>query len=223
MAPRASSWICATIFLSVVMRAPAADTNTQLVPEMWGYLDISDRARLFFLANLNDNVTQSSRDETVGVHLDIALRPILRRRLRVSDWAREKYLWVRVGYRRNFGGSTRETGILEANSRFALPFGLWAVSRLRTDLRNETGGFSVRPRSRLGFEREFPVGRLTATPYVRAEVLYDSRPSTWDWRYQAGAEIALTRHWRIEPYYAGRQNQHSADINRIGFIVKTFW
>jgi hypothetical protein len=83
------------------------------------------------------------------VHLDIALKPILRRRLRVADWAREKYLWVRVCYRRNFGGRTRETGVLEANSRFALPLGLWSASRLRTDLRNETGGFSVRPRYRL--------------------------------------------------------------------------
>jgi hypothetical protein len=223
MAPGPSRWICSIIFLGIVVRAPAADTNTEFVPEMWAYLDLSDRARLFFLASLNDNVTQSAQDETVGVHFDIALKPLLRRRLRVADWARNKYLWVRVGYRRNFGGSTRETGVLEANSRFPLPLALWAVSRLRTDLRNETGGFSVRPRYRLDVEREVPLGRLTATPYVRAEVLYDSRPSTWDWRYQAGAEIALTRHWRVEPYFARRQNQHSADLNRFGFIVKTFW
>jgi hypothetical protein len=223
MAPGASRWVCATIPLVIVMSALAADTNTQFAPEMWAYLDLSDRARLFFLSSFTDNITEDTRDETVGVHLDLALKPILRRRLRVADWAREKYLWVRVGYRRNSGGSTRETGVLEANSRFALPLGLWSASRLRTDLRNETGGFSVRPRYRLDFERELPVGRITATPYVRAEVLYDSRPSTWDWRYQAGAEIALTRHWRVEPYYSRRQNQHSADINRIGFILKTFW
>lgn len=190
---------------------------------MWAFVDLSDRARLFFLVNLNENVTQSSRDETMGANLDIALKPILRRRLRVEDWARKKYLWVRVGYRRNFGGGTRDTGVLEANSRFALPLGIWAPSRLRTDLRNETGGFSVRSRYRLGFEREVPAGRLTATPYVRAELLYNSRPGTWDWRYQVGAELALSRHWRIEPYYARHQNQHAADINRIGFIVKTYW
>ena len=212
MAPRLWRWVWTTLLLGIVVHTSAADTNTQVAPEMWAYLDLSDRARLFFLSSFTDNITKDARDETVGVHLDIALKPILRRRLRVADWAREKYLWVRVGYRRDFGGSTGETGVLEANSRFALPFGLWAVSRLRADLRNKTGGFSVRPRSRLDFEREFPVGRLTATPYVRAEVLYDSRPSTWDWRYQAGAEIALTRHWRVEPYYSRRQNQHSADI-----------
>jgi hypothetical protein len=190
---------------------------------MWAFVDLSDRARLFFLANLSDNVTQSTRQETIGANLDIAFKPILRRRLRVADWARKKFLWERVGYRRQFGSGTRETGVIEANSRFALPLGMWVVSRLRTDLRNETGGFSVRPRYRMGFERELPVGRLTATPYVRAEVLYDSRPDTWDWRYRAGAELALTRHWRIEPYYERRQNQHSADLNRIGLIVKTYW
>ena len=117
MAPGASRWICATIPLVIVMSALAADTNTQFAPEMWAYLDLSDRARLFFLSSFTDNITEDTRDETVGVHLDLALKPILRRRLRVADWAREKYLWVRVGYRRNFGGSTRETGVLEANSR----------------------------------------------------------------------------------------------------------
>jgi len=223
MAPCLSRWVRATLLLGIVVRTSAADTNTQFATQMSAYLDLSERARLFFLSSFTDNITNEARHETVGVHLDIALKPLVRRRLRVADWARKKYLWVRVGYRRDLGGSTRETGVVEVDNRFALPLGLWAVSRLRTDLRNETGGFSVRPRYRLDFEREFPVGRLTATPYVRAEVLHDSRPSTWDWRYQAGAEIALTRHWRIEPYYARLQNQHSAQINRIGFIVKTFW
>jgi hypothetical protein len=223
MAPYLSRWVRATLLLGIVVRASAADTNTQVAPEMYAYLDLSDRVRLFFLSSFTDNITNDARSETVGVHIDIALKPIIQRRLRVADWARKKYLFVRVGYLRSFGSKTPETGAVEAYSRFPLPLGLMVVSRLRTDLRNETGGFSVRPRYRLHFEREIPVGQLTATPYVRAEVLYDSRPSTWNWRYQAGVEIALTRHWRIEPYYARWQNQHSADINRIGFIVKTFW
>ena len=189
MAPRLSRWVRATLLLGVVVRTSAADTNTQFAPEMWAHLDLSERARLFFLSSFADNITKDARDETVGVHLDIALKPLVRRRLRVADWARKKYLWVRVGYRRDFGGSTRETGVLEVNSRFALPLGLWAATRLRTDLRDERGGFSVRPRYRLHFEREFPVGRLTATPYVRAETLHDSRPGTWDWRYEAGTEM----------------------------------
>jgi hypothetical protein len=220
MAPRLSRCVGVALLLGILARNSTAGTNTQVAPEMFAYLDLSDRARLFFLSSFTNNLTTDARDELLGVHLDFALKPILRRSPHVADWARKKYFWVRLGYRQNFGGSTRETGVLEATSRFDLPLGLWLVSRLGTDLRNETGGFSVRPRYRLNVEREVPVGRLTATPYVRAEVLYDSRPSTWNWRYQAGAE---TRHWRIEPYYSRRQNQHSADVNRIGFIVKTFW
>ncbi len=202
--------------------APAADTNTEVEPEMWAFLDLSDRARLFFLGNFTGNLTQSTANETFGVHLDLALKPILRHRLRVADWARKKYLWMRIGYRESFGGNVRETGLVEATSREPLPRQFWLVNRFRTDLRNEHRGFSARPRYRLGVEREIPLGKLTVMPYVRIEFLYDTLPNAWSRRYEAGAELALTRHWRVEPYYE-RQHSSNADTNRIGFIVKTFW
>jgi hypothetical protein len=220
---RVRAALAATILSLMAVRARAADANTDFASDLWAFVDLSEQTRLFFLASFTDHQTQSTADGTVGVHLDVALKPLLRRRLRVADWARKKYLWVRIGYRQGFHTSARETGLLQATSNFPLPLGILVESRLRTDLRNETGGFSARPRDRLGVQREVPVGRLTATPYVRAEVLYDSRPGTWNYRYQAGVELALTRHWRVEPYYQRRQNQHAADVNRIGFIVKTFW
>jgi hypothetical protein len=220
---RARAALAAAILSVIVVRARAADTNTDIASDMWAFVDLSERTRFFFLGSLTDNLTQATTDETVGVHLDVALKPILRRGLREADWARKKYLWVRIGYRQSFGGATRESGIVEANSRLALPLSVWLVSRLRADLRNQNGGFSARPRSRLGIEHEVGIGRLTVVPYVRAEVLYDTRSGAWSSRYQAGAEVVVTKHWRIEPYYARRENQHSADINRIGFIVKTYW
>ena len=229
MAQGRSRWVraalAAAILSGMAVRALAADANTDVTPAMWAFVDLSDRARLFFLGSLNRNLTQGTTDGTVGVHLDVALKPILRRRLRVADWARKKYLWVRVGYRQSFGSATRESGILEATSRLPLPRSVWMVSRIRTDLRNVNGSFSARPRYRLGMEREIGIGRLTATPYVRAEVLYDTRSSAWSSRYEAGVELALTRHWRIEPYYERRVNRSSgsAAVNQIGFIVKTYW
>jgi len=217
--------LAAMLFFVLAVGARAEDANTDIAADMWAYLDLSEQTRLFFLASLTDHQTQSMADGTVGVHVDIALKPLLRRRLRVADWARKKYLWVRIGYRQGFHTTARETGVLQVTSNFELPLGVVLENRARVDLRNETGGFSARPRYRLDLEREVPVGRLTATPYVRAEVLYDSRPGAWSMRYQAGVELALTRHWRIEPYYQRRENQHAgaADVNRIGFIVKTFW
>jgi Protein of unknown function (DUF2490) len=220
---RMRATVITTVLSVMVVRALAAQTNTEFAPQAWAFVDLSDRARLFFLANLTDNFTQETRGGTIGAHFDLALKPILRRGPRVADWARKKYLWVRVGYRQGFGTSARETGVLQVTSRFPLPLGIWMETRLRTDVRNETGGFSARQRFRSHFEREIGLGRLTVTPYVRAEALYDSLPNTWGWRYQAGAELALSRHWRVEPYYMRRQNQRSADVNRIGFIVKTYW
>lgn len=95
MALRLSRWVRETLLLAIVVRTSAAETNTQFAPDM-SYLDLSERARLFFLSSFTDNITKDARDETVGVHLDIAFKPLLRRRLRVADWARNKYLWVRV-------------------------------------------------------------------------------------------------------------------------------
>jgi hypothetical protein len=217
--------LAATVLSILAVQARAQDANTDFAADLWAFVDLSEQTRLFFLASLTDHQTQSMVDGTVGVHIDVALKPILRRRLRVADWARRKYLWVRVGYRQGFHTTARETGVLQAVGRFPLPLGVWVESRIRTDLRNESAGFSARPRYRLGVERELPVGLLTATPYARAEALYDSRPGAWSMRYQAGVELALTKHWRIEPYYQRRETRHAgaADVNRIGFIVKTYW
>lgn len=222
---RVRAALAAMVLSFLAARAMAENANTDFASDLWGFLDLSEQTRLFFLASLTDHQTQSMVDGTVGVHIDISLKPILRRRLRVADWARKKYLWVRVGYRQGFHTSARETGVLQAVSRLPLPIGIWVESRFRMDLRNETTGFSLRPSYRLGVEREVPVGRVTATPYIRAEVLYDSRPGAWSMRYQAGVELALTKHWRIEPFYQRRENRHAgaADGNRIGFIVKTYW
>jgi hypothetical protein len=222
--PRIRAALAAMVLSVLTVRAMAEDANTDFASDVWAFVDLSEQTRLFFFASLADHQTQSMADGTVGVHIDIALKPLLRRRLRVADWARKKYLWIRVGYRQGFHTTARETGVLQAVSRLPLPLGIWVENRIRTDLRNESAGFSARPRYRVDVEREVPVGRLTATPYARAEVLYDSRPGAWSMRYQAGVELALTKHWRIEPYYQRRENQHAgaANVNRVGFIVKTY-
>jgi hypothetical protein len=38
-------------------------------------------------------------------------------------------------------------------------------------------------------------------------------------------EIGLTKHWRIEPYYARQEDQRAstAHLNRVGVILKLYW
>jgi len=61
------------------------------------------------------------------------------------------------------------------------------------------------------------------TPYVGAEVLYDTRYDAWSQqRYEVGIEILLSDRWRLEPHYL-RQDDHRsqpAHVNAFGLILK---
>ena len=51
------------------------------------------------LGSLTQHLSDGSTEGEVGVHLDVTLKPILRRELRQANWERDRYLWVRFGYR----------------------------------------------------------------------------------------------------------------------------
>jgi len=61
------------------------------------------------------------------------------------------------------------------------------------------------------------------TPYVGAEVLYDTRYDAWSQqRYEVGIEILLSDRWRLEPHYLRQDDQRSqpAHVNAFGLILK---
>jgi hypothetical protein len=67
------------------------------------------------------------------------------------------------------------------------------------------------------------VGGVTLVPYAQAEVFYDTRFGAWNRQlYQAGVELEITKHWRIEPYYAREEDQRSstAHVDRVGLVLK---
>jgi hypothetical protein len=232
MKPRSAVALVAVLLVAGVGRAQAGDTRVEFVPETNAYLKLSDRARLFLLGSLTQGLSEPFTDGEVGVHLDLTLTPILRRRLANADWERDRYLWVRIGYAflgnldDREKGFTEHRGILEATARVPLPFDVWLVNRARVDLRDLDGEFSTRFRYRLGAEREFTVGGVTLVPYAQAEVFYDTRFGAWSRQlYQAGVEIGITQHWRIEPYHAREEDQRSstAHVDRVGLVLKTYW
>jgi hypothetical protein len=168
----------------------------------------------------------------LGAHLDITFAPILRPRLRHADWERDRYLWLRIGYRllgdldHRESGFIEHRGVIQVTARVPLPWEVWLVNRGGVDLRDMNGEFSTRFRYQLGIEREITVGGVTLVPYAQAEVLYDTRFGAWNRQiYQAGVEIELTSHVRIEPYYARQEDQRSstAHLNRAGLVLKLYW
>jgi hypothetical protein len=63
-------------------------------------------------------------------------------------------------------------------------------------------------------------------PYLQTETFYDTRFNTFNRQlYQAGVEIELTKHWRIEPYFARQNDSRSAsgNANRFGLVLKSYF
>ena len=227
-AASAGAWL---LTLAAYHPALAGDTAEEFWPELNAFVNLDDTTRLFFLASWTRNSETPEVDGQLGAHLDVTLRPLIRRSLRDADWARERYLFVRVGY--VLGGtlgagpdqSFEHRGLLEATGRVPLPAAFWLVNRAGVEVRDVDGDVSARFKYRLGVEREVRLWGVTMVPYAQAEVYYDTRFGAWNrQKYQAGAEIVLDARWRIEPYYARQEDSRSSPehVNAVGLVLKYF-
>lgn len=215
----------------LAVQAWAEDRQQAFVPEVDAYVKLSDRTRLFLLGDVTRSATAGSTEGEFGVHLDLTLKPALRPDLHEADWARNRYLWTRVGYlqlgspdNRGFGPTERRV-IVELTGRIPLPQEVWLVNRGRVDLRDLGDEFSKRFRYRLGFEREFALGGVVTVPYAQAEAFYDTRYSTWNRQlHQVGAEVEISKRWRIEPYVSHQNDSRSTsgNLDTLGLVLKYF-
>jgi hypothetical protein len=218
------------VFAALFEPARAEDHHEELVPELNVFIKLNKQIRLYLLGDVTQGLSPSFTDGELGAHIDLTLKPILRRQLRDADWERSRYLWVRAGYvvSHEFedDGSTTHMILFEMTGRFELPWEVWLVNRARADFRDTDGETSQRYRLRVGIEREFTVRRVVMVPYVQAEIFYDTRFDSWNRQlYQAGVEIELNKHWRIEPYFARQNDSRSAsgNVNRVGLVLKSYF
>jgi hypothetical protein len=189
---------------------------------------------VYLQAAVSHGLTENTTDGELAAYLDITLKPILRAQLREADWERNRYLWFRIGYGlagnheglRLNNAYTEHRGVLEMTGRVPLPSDTWLVHRVRVDLRDIEGESSQRYRYRLGIEREFSAGGVLMVPYAQAEFYYDTRFDAWTRQlYQVGAEIELTKRWRIEPYIALQKDTKSTPdlTDLLGLILKYYY
>lgn len=219
------------IFIALLRPARGEEHDEEIVPELNVFIKLNQHIRLFLLGDITQGLSPDYTDGEFGAHLDFTLKPILRRELRHGNWERDRYLWVRAGYvvSGDLDGRDVEitqTMLFEMTGRFELPGAVWLVNRARVDLRDIDGERSQRYRLRLGIEREFTVCRVVMVPYLQAETFYDTRFDAFNRQlYQAGVEIELNKHWRIEPYVARQNDSRSAsgNVNRFGLVLKTYF
>jgi hypothetical protein len=218
--------------------ARADDTQDELWPEADAFLKLDSRFRLYLHAKLTyspaswtPDGTSSFQEVEAGPGLDITIKPMLRHGLKKPIWERERYLWARVAYEyiSTFGDvsdpSHENRGIIEVTGRIRAPAKLWLVNRGQVDFRDKNGTYSTRYRYRLTVERETVLFGAVTTPYVDAEVLYDTKYDAWNQqRYEVGLEIVLDDHWRLEPHYLRQNDQRAqpAHVNAFGLILKYY-
>lgn len=174
------------------------------------------------------------QDAQAGAHLDVTLAPRFRADIVEDDWQRNRYLWMRIGYRYGRSlGDLEETdpyrehrGLFELTARTPpLAGGLEYVSRLRWDARDVNDIDSDRYRLRLQVEKSLSHEGRVIVPFASAEAFYGTRYDDWiRMRYQVGVEIQLNLHWRLEPALTYQSDDRSTPerINALGLTLKYF-
>lgn len=210
------------------------ERQSESVSELDAYVRLTDRFRLFASASLTQSLSEGVTDGELGAYLDVlSIKQIFPDRLLDLDWARNRYLWARVGY--SFGGIheglrlsngySDKTLVAEVSGRYPFSFGFIVVTRGRIDFRTLSGERSNRYRFRLGLEKEYTVLSRPLVPYVRAEFLYDTRFDAWNRQiYQIGAEFGLTDRFKIEAWYAFQIDTGAppTHLDRVGLGLKYY-
>jgi hypothetical protein len=215
-----------------------AGTQDELRPQADAFLKIDSRFRVYLHSRVSYSPASwtasgtSSFQEAEGAGgLDITLKHIRHHGLLKPVWERERHVIARVAYEyiSTFGDvadqSHENRGIVEVTGRIVVPGKVWLVNRARADLRDKNGTYWTRYRALLKAERETVILGVVTMPYVDFEVLYDTRYNAWSQqRYEAGLEIVLDDHWRIEPHYLRQEDQRSqpARLNAYGLILKYY-
>ena len=219
----------AVLALLTVSTTASGSTVGEFWPEIDVYHGIDARSRVLFTADATRGSEGSTEDRKTTIqngqftfNYDYTLAPVLRTDVPESEWSKNRYLWMRVGYA--YGTSFNDTDnayrshalISELSSRFPLGSDVWLNGRARFDARSVNGEPSQRYRARLGLDWSTTMEGIALGPYADIEMYYDTRYNSWSrtlWR--AGCEVVIDPRWRIEPYLAVQANSSSGVVARV--------
>jgi Protein of unknown function (DUF2490) len=227
--------IALTLFLFMFVtgtqttKAQQPVTHNEFWPEIDVYINVKPKVRIYLIGTISKSVEDGeirnaqNFEAQIGAHV---------------DYIPNNHIILRAGYR--FGTSVGDADsdspfkehrlLTEQTLRKLLPGDLLLSDRNREDFRFVNGDFSFRYRNRVSIEREVHVfkGR-TITPYVSAEIFYDTRTSAWNRnRLAVGFQQSLRRgplrkmllpkRQIILDLYYMRQNDSRSEIQHVNAI-----
>ncbi len=206
------TWILPTTVMSLLFFAqPACSQSKEFWPEVDVYVNVHERARLYFSAAV------TSEQVDLGVSIDFHVKPLRKLMTGHSDQSKSSLLLMRAGYHYlpSKSGSTEKRVVLEVIGRYPLTAGLVGSLRSRGELRFIDGESSQRYRFRPGIERSFAITRAyQITPYARAEFYRDSNYKKWSrTALTAGCVFPIKKRSEIEAYFE-HQNRTETSPNK---------
>lgn len=228
-------WSCCPLALLVLATltasAAADDTRSEFWPEFYGWVRVSEGARLLFLASGASARDDSYAEGSFGVHLDVRLQhralPMLSRAIEKMGYERSSRYSARIGYRYGVsldgGGDYEEQRVQgDVTGRWGLPGKLVFADRNRAEFRWLHGEYSFRYRNRIRFERDAKLAGLELVPYGSAEIYYDTRYDEFNRaRFIVGVEIPMTSNTMVEPYLSRQNDRKSSPrhVNALGLTL----
>lgn len=205
-------------FLALLASIAAHAQDTQFLPEIDWHLKLNPHSRAYLQAK-DDRDGGDPQQFTFGPSVQFYLRPLVKLKnitLFDLDDAKSRPLVVESGYRVITAPDTPvENRALEAVTfHFPLFARILFLDRNRADLDWQNGDFTWRYRNRLTLERTFAVGAYHPTPYLAAEIFYESKYSKWsDTNLYLGCLFPVGRHIQFDLYYE-RENDTAKKPNR---------
>jgi hypothetical protein len=188
--------------------AGAQNTTNQWWPEIGVYWSMTNRYRLYALAQLQDEREFGESKVSYGLHFDdMSIR----------------HGYARVGYRYLY---TLDDPA-HPEHRVLLESGLHGIgatryaNRLRVEVRNMTGDWSTRIRERARIEHDTRVGSVLLMPYTSAELFYDSKVGGFSrLRSHAGSEIHFTKTVGLDLAYVRQDDWHGSTAHVNAMLTK---
>jgi hypothetical protein len=202
------NWRAAALLAALVAAGPARAqgffgprTAAAFQPEVDAYLHLADGVRIQLQVLDYLVPDQQNNQVTVALFASWLVADVLRELLS-PDRAKTHVVDARVGvlYNATTDPGTAGPGNLwtlqaEVTPRANLPLGVLASLRNRVSFNwgvDPASGFYFLYRLRPQLEREFPAWGVPITPYVNAEVVWQSPPAMWtQFRIQGGLQVGF--------------------------------
>jgi hypothetical protein len=222
--------IQAAAFFAFASLSAGAQTP-QLLPEIDTYFKINPEMRAYFQAQ-GDRDGGVPLQATLGPSLQYYFKPLVTLKKVTAfdlDDAKKRPLVVEAGYRVITAPNEPVENRFMPIATAALPLkgSLLVTDRNRADLDWKAGVFSWRYRNRVAMQRTFSIHSYHVTPYLNAEVYYESQYSKWSTtQLEAGGIFPIGSHVQVDAYYEHQNNtgkKPNQQVNDIGLAAHVFF